>query len=236
MPSSTTPLTSLTPPDKSRLWPALAEMMRQNGLNTDGMLPAQIVEYDRVNNVATVKPLIMWVTVGDAQLPRHPMAKIAVLSLGGGGFHVSFPIKEGDIGWILSSDRDISLFKQSLAEATPNSGRMHRFEDGMFIPDVFRRYVLNEEDEGAMVIQSVDGLTRIAIDESGEVRVTAPGNALFRTPLATFSNDVLVMGHLTVDNGATVNNDVVVDGTSVNAHGHIQTAVAGQRTSDGMIP
>lgn len=140
----------------------------------DGMLPAQVLAYDRNSNTATVRALVSVLTTDNQTVQRAQVAQVPVLALGGGGFVVNFPIKAGDKGWIEASDRDISLFRQRGDEAQPNSVRMHSFEDGRFIPDVFGAFTVDAEDmESAMVIQSIDGTVKIALD-ADEIRVKAP--------------------------------------------------------------
>lgn len=143
------PLTSGSAQDNTSELAAIKELFRKLIVFDDNMLPAIVEQYDRKTNVATVRPLINWMDTNMQPRPRQSLANIPVLSLGAGGFHISFPIVRGDIGWIMASDRDISQFRQSLSASSPQTGRLHKFEDGMFIPDVFRKYVISGEDEGA---------------------------------------------------------------------------------------
>lgn len=214
MSNSETPLLANTSSDGQRLLGAMNSAFRGEKINTDNCLPAIVQEYDRVNNVATVQILIQWVDVNDGLHSRMPMAGINVLSLGGGGFHINFPIKPGDLGWIFATDRDISLFKQSLSESRPNTGRLHKFEDGWFAPDVLRKYTINEADSAAMVIQSTNGLTRIAISE-GMVKITAPTSTTVDSPLTTFTGNVVVEKNLTVDENTDIKQNLTVVQTSV---------------------
>jgi hypothetical protein len=202
MAASDQPLIANTSSDKQRLLSALMSALRNRELDSDQLLPAVIVSFDRVKNIAVVQALIKWVDVNDGLHSRNPLAGINVLSIGGGGFHISFPLNPGDIGWIFAPDRDISLFKQSLKESTPNTGRLHKFEDGWFVPDVFRNYTINGADTSAMVIQSTDATTRISIQE-GIITITAPTSVKIDTPTATFTNNVVIQGNLNVTSQTT---------------------------------
>jgi hypothetical protein len=200
--------------------------------------------------MATVQPMVMLIDVSDNTRLRKPIVNIPVISLGGGGFHISFPLKEGDLGWILAADRDISQFIQSMKASPPNTLRTHKFTSGWFIPDVFRQYTINSADSAAMVIQSTDGATRISIGQ-GTVNITAPTSVTVTTPLATFSQDVAVNGKLTVTGLTTANGgftalgtggnqpctlpqSTTIGGIAVYGHGHISSN-PGTRTSGGMI-
>lgn len=141
--------------------------------NVQNMLPAQIMAYDRTTNRAQVQILINILTADGKQLPRPQVASIPVLVLGGGGFMLSFPLIEGDLGWICANDRDISLFLQSYQQAAPNTTRMHSFSDGIFIPDVMRGYTIAPGDGDNAVLQSTDGTIKISLS-TARVTVTAP--------------------------------------------------------------
>jgi hypothetical protein len=191
----------------------LRQVIRKALQNVDGMLPAVVVAYDRPSNIATVRPLIALLTTGGAKVPRATVAKVPVLALGGGGFVINFPLQPGNLGWIEASDRDISLFVQSLGEAHPNTLRLHSFEDGRFIPDVFSEFELGDVADDAMTIQSLDGAVRVELSPT-RIRYVAPlhefdGRAKFNDGVETFGileNNGVDVGsthsHSGVDTGA----------------------------------
>lgn len=141
---------------------------RKQMLDVDDMLPARIVSFDRDTNRAQVEILYM-VTMTDGSLNGMlAPAEVPTLTVGGGGFVLSFPLKSGDLGWIKASDRDISLFLQEYNAQPGNTPRIHSFEDSVFIPDVMRGWV-NPEPDGAS-LQTLDGTTRVTL-KGGEVKV-----------------------------------------------------------------
>lgn len=225
------PLVSSQPGQKTRLWAALEGTLRKFALQFDHVLPASIISYDRKNNVAQVQPLIQIVKLDNTTMSRHPLASVPVVSLGGGGFNINFPLKKGDLGWIFATDRDYTTFLQTLQESAPNSSRAHKFDDSLFLPDVLRQYTINAADETAMVIQSTDSTTRIAIDIGGVIRVTAPTSLLFDTPTAKFLHDVEIDGNLHVVENAVVDGTLTNDGINVTTHGHISES-PGNRTGN----
>jgi hypothetical protein len=212
-PTTQTPLTNTTSSSKRRLVNALSSMFRNHQLRDDNLLPAQVISFNRTTNVATVQPMIMKVDTSGNNITPNQIVLVPVLSLGGGGFHISFPLVEGSLGWIYAADRDMALFQQTLTMQPPNTTRCHTFNDSMFIPDVFYKYTINASDADAMVIQSVDGTTRISISE-GQVNIFAPTSVTVTTPQATFTNNVTIEGDLTVDKNVTVDGDTTVTGAT----------------------
>jgi hypothetical protein len=151
---------SKPPASQGNLGAILAWCFNKFMQKTDGQLPAEIISYNRATNRARVRPLISMIATSGQRVSRAPIASVPVVALGGGGFFVNFPLQKGDLGWIEASDRDISLYLQTLAESPPNSKRIHSFEDARFVPDVMSQYTFTPTD-GAMVISSLDGTTRV---------------------------------------------------------------------------
>jgi Phage protein Gp138 N-terminal domain len=237
-------------------------LMDLHSQRNDKMIPAQVVSYDRTSNTATVKPMIMLVDTNNNTTSRNQIANVPVVSLGGGGFHINFPLKAGDLGWIMAADRDISLYVKNLAESRPTTNRKHRFADSWFIPDVMRKYTINGADSSAMVIQSTDGATRISVF-SDHVEITAPSNVKIDTPTTTITGDVIIQKTLTVNSNTVLKanqtitgllavnggfnatgggnqpcvlpQSTTIGGIGVYGHGHIETNNAGGRTSGGMV-
>ncbi len=227
------PATNSTSSDRKSVPAAMQAFMRGLRLMWNQCLPAQVVEYDRVNNVATVQPMISWVLTDDTSKQRQQLVQIPVMSLGGGGFHINFPLKPGDLGWIYATDRDLSLFKQSLQISTPPTSRMHDFSDSMFIPDVFRQYTIAGEDSASMVIQSTDGSTKISISE-GSILIAATSKVTVRVPTTEFTGDVNIDGNMSVAKNATVTGQTQVNGGFAAAGGQACTLPA-TTTVDGKM-
>lgn len=147
----------------------------QGGL--DDMLPAIVIAYDRASNMATVQPLIQIVTTLNQVKSRDQIARVPVLQLGGGGFVLNFPIAPGNLGFIKANDRDISIFTQLWRMVQPNSGRMHSFSDGIFIPAVMTGFTIDGADSASVVLQKVDGSVRLAIGSDNVYISDDPGYA-----------------------------------------------------------
>lgn len=163
---SKTKIPSIDPADAEDFTGMFRHVVNKMLQNTDDMLPAKVLSYDRASNRATVQPLIMVVTTDDITIQRPAVSSIPVLQYGGGGFMVSAPVKAGDFGWIKANDRDISLFLQGGDHSAPNTFRKKSFSDAMFIPDAMKGYTISGEDTDNLVLQTLDGNSKISVGTS----------------------------------------------------------------------
>lgn len=237
---------SKNPADESGgLGGAMKTILEKFLQNTDDMLPATVISYDRKSNTATVKPLMAVLTTEDKTVPRAQVAKVPVLALGGGNYMLNFPLKPGDTGWIKANDRDISLFMQSMQEAKPNTTRKHSFEDGLFIPDVLRQYEIDGEDfDENAVFQSLDGQIRVSlwpdrvkvtagdtwleVNKDNTIIMTASKEIFLDTPLVKIagifqSGTKHGGGMSTMDGGLRTTMDQIAEGVSTAHHTHENT-------------
>jgi len=147
------------------------------------MLPAKVLAYNRTTNRAQLQIMVPMVTTGNQVQQRATIASVPVMQLGGGGFVVSFPISVGDIGWIKANDRDISIFKSTLNNASgPPTQRLHKFSDAVFIPDtMFKDVDIAEEDVDNLVIQNLAGTVKISW-WSNLLKIIAPRVGIGGTP------------------------------------------------------
>jgi phage baseplate assembly protein gpV len=202
--------------------------------NTDDMLPAKVIAYDRETNRATVQPMVCIVTTGNQQVSRAQIASVPVLTMGGGNGVLSFNLVPGDLGWIKANDRDISVFLQALAQSPPNTLRLHDFSNGLFIPDKMNQFTLNSEDAENAVFQTHDGTVRVAL-WSNQVKITAP-TILLDSPVVTITGIINVQNTnedstpCTVNGNITTNGDVIASGTSLHTHIHGGVTAGGSDT------
>lgn len=181
-------------------------VLRKFLLDVDDMLPARIVSYDRNANRAQID-ILYKVTMTDGSLnPLMAPAEVPVLTIGGGGMCLTFPIKPGDLGWIKASDRDMSLFLQSYEAEPGNTTRLHCFEDGVFIPDVMKDFVVS--DGAAATLQTIDGTTSVAV-KPGSIVLTTGSTVVSITESGIESNKPIKAPQFT-------------DGT-INTFGHVHT-------------
>lgn len=185
--------------------------------STDDMLPATVIATD--GTYATVRPQIRVVGTDNTLTSRAQIAKVPIFFIGAGGFVLSFPVKEGDMGWIKASDRDISLYLQSNAEAAPNSQRMHSFSDGVFIPDAARKWTVASGESASAVLQSLDGTVYVAVG-SDHVKIKAP-------TVTVDAPTTHLTGNLNVDGAIVATGNVTGGGKSLDTHIHSGVTTGG---------
>lgn len=185
---------------------------------TDGMLPATCIAVDDKREFVTVQPQIMVQDTNGVTYSRPQYAKVPLLTMGAGNFLMSFPVTPGDQGWIMASDRDISLYMQSNAESKANTNRFHSFSDGLWVPDIIRTWTLADADKAKMVIQSADGKIKVTLG-TDQITMVHPTKVEIDTPLAHFTHDVTAEGTIT---GKT---DVLGGGSNISLKGHHHTGV-----------
>lgn len=150
----------------------------------DGMMPVEVVAYDRAKNRATVKHLVQMQGSNGEKVDRANVSSVRVYQFGNGAFSMSLPIKPGDKGWIMAADRDISTFQQDISRIdAPNTRRMKSFSDGLFVPDSMGMGDVPAGEGDRVVIGSVGGGSILSFDDDGfyftvggvSVAITAAG-------------------------------------------------------------
>lgn len=236
---------SHNPANDDSLTGLLRQVMGKFLQNTDDMLPATIIAYDRVSNRATVQPQIMVVTTNNDKVTRAQVASVPVFQIGGGGFIMNFNLKPGDLGWIKANDRDTSLFTQGYTQSAPNTKRMHSFEDAVFFPDVMRGYTISAEDleNGNAVLQTLDGSQRIAIWQD-RIKITSDNEIILDAPLTTITGlldsggDAGGLAHFrgSVQIDQNLHTDGDTTAATVSLEHHVHSASGGSGTGGPPVP
>lgn len=223
---------------------------------TDDMLPAKVISYNKATNLAKVQPIIMIISTANEQIPRAAVASIQVYQASAGGFILRFPVKAGDLGWIKASDRDISLFKQTMASAPPNTQRKHSFEDAIFYPQAaFDLVTIADADADSVVLQNYAGTCKIALSDTG-ITMTAPDSIILNTTTVTVNASTQVIlntpittitgifnvedtgggtagtitGNIQLNGSMVATGDVTASGTSLHTHKHSGVTTGGGDT------
>ena len=171
--------------------------------------PAVVVSFDRAKGRAEVQPAITMTTTAGEQVERSAIS-VPVHYPGGGGFLLSFPLKQGDTGWLLCSDEDISFFVQTGKVSAPGIFRRHDLADSFFIPDSLvtglNKPSFASDDSSAAVLQSTDGSTKISM---------AAGKIILKASAIEIQGDTTATGSITA--GGDIESSGNITGTEVQA-------------------
>jgi hypothetical protein len=172
---------SMNPADNNSLAGSIRFSFSKLIQKINGMLPAQVINYDLSTNRVQVQLMISLITTGGDYIARPQINNLPVYQLGGGGFFISFPIKTGDLGWLIANDRDISNFLQTYSQSIPNTYRISQFSDGVFFPDIMRGYTRAPGADEGITIQNESGSVSLTLSDDG-VNINSTGQIRMTTP------------------------------------------------------
>ena len=165
-------------------------------LSLNVCMPCVVKAYNATDNTVDVQPAIQTVLTDGSFMNLAQVFSVPVITLGGKGLAIRFPLVAGDTGLLIVSDRDIALFMQEYKkngfEATqPQTTRKHNLADSFFLPSTFGK--VDAANANGISIQNSDKSIQFVITDSG----------------------------ITVKGDVTVEGDVVADGISLKNHTHL---------------
>ena len=214
---------SYNPADLTTTAGMLDYIYRCNSMTTENCMPAIVESYDRKKNVVTVKPGIN-ITAATGETIERESITATVLSMCGAKFIINFPLEKGDTGWLITADRDISLFRERRKVINANTNRIHSIEDSFFIPDRVNDFKLEAEDEKNLVIQNLDRNIRISVAQD-KIKITTKTK-----PKENGKGD----GNAS-QNGVSSNNASSTDGTSEASNSEEQSNTTTVSLTEGEV-
>jgi len=204
---------SVDPANSNTLYGLLVHFFKKKMSEFDFCTPAKVVSFDRNKNRASIVSQIKMIGTNNEQFSKKSIASVPVYNAGGGGFILSFPLKAGDLGWLIANDSDISLFLNQYNEQIPNTERVHSFSDGFFLPDPMTGYTIAGEDSANVTLQNLSGDVKITLSNNS-VKIKTPSNVTIESPQIDLKGNVKVDGTLTVTGETTLEQNLKVEGNS----------------------
>lgn len=187
-------------------------------MKMEKVAPAQIISYDRDKNRATVQILNYSITSTGDKIARKPLNDIPVQVFGGGEFCLSFPIKQGDIGFLIASDSDISVWKKLLQLFAPATYQKHRYKDGIFFPLILNGFTFSADENNAVLLTSTDGNTKISL-KPDYITISAKNTVINTTISEINATTATITAQSTINGNLTVNGNItstgIIKGSSV---------------------
>lgn len=145
--------------------------IQQAQLNLHTALPAKVVSFDAVKQTVTLAVQIKMQLADGSGADIPPLVDVPVSFPRGGGFAVTFPLRAGDEGIALFSERCIDGWWQSGGASLPLDFRLHDLSDAMFIPGVCSvPNAIAGFFTSGLSMQTLDGGTYIRI-ENGAIQI-----------------------------------------------------------------
>lgn len=198
---------------KGDLSTQVAELIRTAMMQMEGCMQARVVAVDREAGRVDVQPMIQAGTTDGRKVSRPVVSNLPIATLGAGGMFVSFPVAVGSLGFVIAGDRDASLFYQGEGtEDWPNTGRLHSFSDGFFLPlKLFNFNIAEHAITDGLTIQADDAETFITL-QPGEIRIKAAN--------INIEGNITQEGDIAQQGSIESSGDVVADGISLIEHVH----------------
>ena len=182
---------------------ATDHQIQQNQLNLHTALPAKVVSFDPAKQTVSLAIQIKMQLVDGSGADIPPLLDVPVSFPRGGGFAVTFPLKAGDEGIAIFSERCIDGWWQNGSASTPLDFRLHDLSDAMFIPGIcsvpraidgfFTDGLSMQTLDGGTYIRIVNGAIKIKgnIEHDGD---TEQKGALHSTGAISSDTDVKAAG------------------------------------------
>lgn len=179
----------MPPNEDPTLQQVIQEAIKTELLDVHTALPARIETYDPSTQKANIQPLLKkkYKATGDANLPVITNVPVQWVSSSGGSAYITLPLKKGDIGIALFSERSLDKYLSSQGGVvSPEDPRTHDISDAFFIPGAkpFPQALTNVS--GSDIIIQNETL-RIEIAPEGKLSITGAGGQ----ELLTILDDLL---------------------------------------------
>ena len=143
---------------------AVDRQIQQDRLNLHTALPAKVVSFDQANQTVTLAIQIKMQLADGTGADIPPLVDVPVSFPRGGGFAVTFPLKAGDEGMAIFSERCIDGWWRNGSASAPLDFRLHDLSDAMFIPGICSvPKAIGEFFTDGLSMQTLDGSTYIRI-------------------------------------------------------------------------
>lgn len=174
-------------------------------------IPAIVYSVDRKKSMVIVE-LAPNTVFADGKTQKRGLVKVPIIVNSGGGYMINYPIEKGDVGWVIAGDRDTTGYREDNSQTyNLKSIGNHSYSYGFFIPDVYsnvnKTFKLTEEDEDKLVIQTLNGNTKIRLSKDGVIDIICP-------------DTLNIIGDIKVTGGITATEDIVAGTISLKTHIH----------------
>ena len=138
------------------------------------VMPGIVEQFDPVTRRVKVRGSLSIVFPDGTEMLRPPIVNVPVVWPFGGGYHLYFPLEEGDAVLLAYSMRGITEFKRSFADAKPTMSSLLDERDAVAIAG-FGSLEITPVNDGGASFQDRDGDNYVSID-GDNVKVKSAGS------------------------------------------------------------
>lgn len=169
-------------------------------------LPGIIQSFDRVKQTCVVQIALQATQTksdGTQQQVNFPLLlDCPVIFPSGGGFCLTLDLQQGDECLMLFSNRCIDAWWQSGGVQKQQEFRMHDLSDGFVLPGPHSQpNKISNIKANAAQLRSDDGMTYVEVNDSGIVKVVAPGGISLNGLIIDSSGNLTTSGSITAGSG-----------------------------------
>ena len=188
-------LSVATNPEDPTLQQVIQDAIKTGFLDLHTSLPARIETYDPTTQKANIQILLKKKYKGvdgkEANLPVITNVPVQWVSASGGSAYITLPLKKGDIGIALFSERSLDKYLSGTGGIiSPDDPRTHDLSDAFFIPGAKPFPIaLTNVNNNDIIIQN--NKTRIELSPEGKLSITGAGGQELITILETLITDLI---------------------------------------------
>lgn len=147
----------------------IRQLIEQRLLDCHFCLPGKVEKYNRKKRKADIKPLLKKKdNTQSRSLPVIPNVPVCMYSSNNNTSFIDFPVKKGDTGIILFSERSLDLWLVQGGEIDPNDPRKFDLSDGIFIPGLNPFNIeMDVVDNDDLII--TNNKSRIVLKNNGDI-------------------------------------------------------------------
>jgi len=172
---------------KPTLSDLILEAIKKESLDLRVSMPGRVETYDRSIQKATIQPLLSVSYKAcpgtDYDLPVITEVPVQWPSANNGTAYMHLPLKSGDLGMIMFSDRALDNYLAAVPDNNdkiqpkrPSKARYHDLTDGWFIPGILPfSNALNNIDSDDIIIRNGD--MRIEMEDNGTIALKNSGSS-----------------------------------------------------------
>jgi len=150
----------------------IEEAIRQKLLNLHTAMPGTIESYDELTGLASVRPAFRRKYVGQSSpvdLPVIPNVPVGHMRMGSAW--IKLPVKKGDTGFLIFSERAMDKWKALGGSVDPDDPRHHDLTDAVFLPVLSPKTSPMISEAGSRSVEIKNQLSRIEMLPDGKFKI-----------------------------------------------------------------